>query len=376
LRLVTLVLLSLLVAATGSLAQEMQWLQYHITRQERSLRWLALTTNAPPNVALPTKFNATPYFAHWSTALDPKGRWLCFDRSSKSGAYDRLFIDTTGDGRLDNKLPLRPSGMTRYGGLYSEPVRLVFKGEDGPVTYHLLLPFMTSDSGDARLLTSPGGFYSGAVDFAGKKHRIELIDGNVNGAFNDLAANPDDCDQVALDGQAPQALGRLLEVDGQFYRIEVARDGAFIKVQKATDVALGTVRLPAGISEFTAVGENGQFTRKPAQGEVTLPAGAYRIGQYVVDRKDERGAAWRLRGFNFPSSAGFQVAADKPVSLDVGEPVRLALESSEFGGGEVSFRLPFRGRRQETVEITRDNDQPPPPRLTLVSLDGSYRYVN
>ncbi len=30
-----------------------------------------------------------------------------------------------------------------------------------------------------------GGYYEGMVDLGGKKKRIELVDGNVNGTFND-----------------------------------------------------------------------------------------------------------------------------------------------------------------------------------------------
>ena len=47
-----------------------------------------------------------------------------------------------------------------------------------------------------------------------------------------------------------------------------------------------------------AFGENGHFVRKPAKGEFTLPAGKYRIQEWKIDRKDERGGglgAERLR---------------------------------------------------------------------------------
>ncbi len=370
----TLILLSLFLPSGAALAQKEQWLQYHTSREERGYLWLDLTANPPPNVALP-KLNAKPWFARWTTPLDPKGRWLCFDRSRRSGPYDRVFIDSTGNGRLDDKTALSAARIDPYSATF-DPARIVFKGEDGPITYHLLLRFMNYGPGNnVRLLACSGGFYSGTVDFGGKKHRIELIDGNANGAFNDLASTSGARDEVVIDSTGPQALGRLLEVDGQFYRLNVARDGAFVKVQKATDVALGTVRMPTNISEFIALGENGQFTRKPAKGEVTLPAGAYVVNQYIIKRKDERGASWQLMGSGFEASAGFNVAADKPVLLDIGEPVRAVMQSAE-SGSEVSFSVRFLGRMKEMINITKDNDRPRPPRLTLTSLDGSYRYTN
>ena len=372
-------LLAGLLLANAALAQPEQWLQYHTTREGRSDRWLDLTTNPPPNVALP-KLGAKPYFAHWTTALDPKGRWLCFDRARRYGPYDRLFIDSAGNGRLDDKSAIKPS-RTDPSSAYFDSVRLLFKGEDGPITYHLVLRFMNynSDSNsdnDVRLLVMSGGFYAGTIDLGGKKQRLELIDANVNGAFNDLASNPDACDHLVLGNNAGErSLGRLLEVDGQFYRLDVARDGAFIKVQKAQNVLLGKVRVPATISEFTALGEQGQFTRKPAKGELTLPVGSYRINQYLINRKDERGASWQLMGYGFNPAADFEVAADKPATLELGEPVRMVMQPSE-SGPEVSFSLRFLGRYNEPMQITKDSERPRPPRLTLTSLDGSYRYTN
>ena len=246
------------------------------------------------------KLNAPPYFAHWTTPLDPAGRWLCLDRRKKSGLYDRVYFDSTGNGRLDDKTPVGTSRSDQYSA-YFEPVRVVFKGEDGPITYHLVLRFMQYDGGEANLLASSGGYYAGKVDIGGKKRQIELIDENVNGTFNDRGAEMGDSDCVTVEGDkvGERYLGKLLEVDGQFYQIEVARDGAFIKLQKAENVVLGQVRVPETISEFVAFGENGHFVRKPAKGEFTLPAGKYRIQDWKIDRKDDKGAAWELIGLQF-----------------------------------------------------------------------------
>lgn len=361
--------------ANTALAQPEQWLQYHTTREARSYHWLDLTTNAPPGVALP-KLNAKPYFAHWSTPLDAKGRWLCFDRSRRSGPYDRVFIDSTGNGRLDDKTAAKAASTDQMSAMF-DPLRLVFKGEDGPITYHLVLRFMKYADDDMRLLISAGGYYAGTVELAGKKRHLELIDGNVNGTFNDLGSNPDDCDriQVGAENATEQALGRLLEIDGQFCRLEVARDGAFIKVQKAENIVLGKVSVPATVTEVTVVGENGQFARKPVKGEFSLPVGAYRVQAWLVNRRDERGAAWQLAGRGFNAAADFEVAADKPAALQVGEPVRAVMEPME-SGSEISFSLRFQGGLSESVDITKDSQRPRPPRLTLTSLDGSYRFTN
>ena len=96
-----------MVLAGGAFAQPEQWLEYHTGTEGRAYHQMKLTTNPPPGVALP-KLNAPPYFARWLTPMDPAGgRWLCLDRTRKSGPYDRLFIDSNGNGRLDDKTPVQ-----------------------------------------------------------------------------------------------------------------------------------------------------------------------------------------------------------------------------------------------------------------------------
>ena len=336
---------------------------------------IKLTTNAPPDLKLP-KLNARPYFAHWTTPMDPAGRWLCLDRTKKSGLYDRVYFDSAGNGRLDDKTPVGTMRTDQYAA-YFDPVRVVFKGEDGPITYHLVLRFMQYDMGDPMLLTASGGYYSGKVDLGGKKRRLELVDGDVNGTFNDISDNPSDCDRVTIEGdkESERYLGKMIEVDGQFYRIEVAKDGAFVKVQKAEDLSFGKVRVPETLSSFVAFGANGHFVREPAKGEFTLPAGKYQILSWLIDRKDAKGARWELRGYSFPDSSAFQADAAKPALLEIGEPVRAKLSSSE-AAGEVRFSLSFLGRAGESVQFQKGNESPPGPKLALVSLDGTYRTTN
>ena len=383
-RVVKLSALAVMALATTASAQKEQWLDYHVSREGRGYRNLVLTTKPPPNVKLP-KFNAQPYFAQWTSPMDPAGRWLCLDRTRKSGLYDRVYFDTIGNGRLDDKIPVSTAHSDQYSASF-EPVRVVFKGEDGPVTYHLLFRFMQYGEGEVNLMISSGGYYAGKVDLSGKKRQIELIDENVNGTFNDQATDMSDSDGLLLDGDkvGERRLGKLLEVDGQFYQIEVARDGAFIKLQKAENITLGQVGVPEGISEFLAFGRNGYFVRKPTKGEFTLPVGEYRIQNWKINRKDAKGAAWELSAYNFNNSARFTVAAGKPVSLEVGEPMRAKLEIEKAAApkgmkgptNEVVFNLRFEGRYGESLQIMKGDQRPPGPRLTLTSLDGTCRYTN
>jgi hypothetical protein len=43
---------------------------------------------------------------------------------------------------------------------------------------------------------------------------------------------------------------------------------------------------------------------------------------------------------------------------------------------QVNFSLRFQGHYGETLQIMKGNQTPRGPRLTLTSLDGTYRYTN
>lgn len=367
-----------LALATSAHAQKEQWLEYHTSPEGRGYHYLDLTTNPPPNVPLPAKFNAQPYFARWVSPLDAKGggRWVCFDRTRKSGPYDRVYFDSTGNGRLDDKTPAAALRIDQYYG-YFGPMKVVFKGEDGPITYHLLFQFMKFEGSDTRLLIRSGGYYSGLVDIGGKKRRIELIDSNVNGAFDDGASDSSGGDSVMVEGDknGEHLLGKLLEVDNQFFRIEVARDGAFVKLQKAADVVLGKVRVPETISLFNAYGENGQFVRKPVKGEFTLPVGSYRIMEWTINRKDDKGQSWQLTAYGSDESSKFEVTEAQPPTLQIGEPLRIDLKAKELTN-QVAFSLSFQGHYKESIQFMKGDQRPPGPKLMLASLDGAYHSTN
>ena len=364
------------LAAAAASAQTEQWLEYHTGGDNLSYQSIKLTTNAPPGIALP-KLNATPYFAWWKTPMDPAGgRWVCFDRTRKSGPCDRMFIDSKGDGRLDDKTPVQ-ARLDSYNAFFpATPV--TFKGEDGPITYHLAMRFYKYDNNPAQLLASSAGWYEGTVKFGGVKKHLQLIDGNVNGTFNDMTESAYDSDRVEIDGDkaGERFLGKLLEVDGRFFRIEAARDGAFVKVQPAENVVLGQVQVATNISEFAAFGENGHFVRQPANGQFTLPAGKYQILNWQINRKDDKGTPWTLSGQSFPKEAGFEVAADKTATVDIGEPIHTVLKFNEQPNRMIRFDLSLLGKQNETIQLLRDGQRPKGPKLMLATASGTLAYTN
>lgn len=371
----TLSLAGMLLAGSA-LAQSEQWLEYHTSSEARSYNGIQLTTNAPQGVTLPKLISPQPYFAYWKTPMDPSGgRWLCFDRTRKSGPYDLLYIDSNGNGRLDDEKPF-PARLESYSA-YFPTTPVVFKGEDGPITYHLLLRFYQYDRSPAQLLASSACWYEGVLNFDGVKKRVKLTDGNVNGTFNDMEGGAYSRDRVQVEGDKidQRFLGKMLEVDGKFFQFEPARDGAFVKVKKMEDVALGPVRVPENISEFVAYGENGHFLRKPVNGELTLPKGNYQIYSWSINRKDDKGADWTLNGNNFPDSAKFDVSADKPAALEIGEPMKAVLSARE-DGRQISFNLKLEGPMKESVDVLRGGQRAPAPKLMVSTADGTLLTTN
>ncbi|HXR08498.1 MAG TPA: hypothetical protein VN765_14280 [Candidatus Acidoferrum sp.] len=373
-KLCKLMILGGMALAGSAQGQPEQWLQYHTGSEGQAYHQLEATTNPPAGVALP-KLNGPAYFARWQTPMDASGgRWVCLDRSRKGGPYDRIYIDSTGNGRLDDKTPIqaRANPTAEF-----PPARVVFKGADGPITYHLIFRAYQFANGTSELLASAAGWYEGTVNFDGVKKHLKLMDGNVNGTFNDVAADPYESDRVEIEGEktAEHFLGKMLEVGGKLYRIEVARDGAYIKVQRAEDVTLGQVHVPENISELSVFGENGHFTREPVHGQVSLPVGHYRLFGWTINRKDDKGAAWTLSGYNFPRTGGMEVGADKTALLKIGEPVQAELKATEGPDRQVTFSLQFAGSQEESIQMLRGGQRPQGPKLTLTDNKGALVYT-
>lgn len=372
----TLAALTGLAFTWTSHAQPEQWLEYHTGNEPQGYRWLELGTNPPPNVVLP-KLEGLAYFGVWKNGLETNdGRRFCLDRAAKSGPYDRLVFDANGNGRLDDD-PVVKCSRRQDSMAYFEPAKLVFKGEDGPISYHLIARFYQFGTQRAQLLIGSGGWYEGKVALAGKKRTVRLIDNTVNGVFNDRSESASDCDRIVVDGEEglSRYLGKYLEVDDRLLALEVAPDGAFIKVKPAEGVVFGAVRVPETITEFTAMGGNGHFVRKPQKGEFKLPVGKYRVQGWEVTRKDDKGAAWKLSGYSFTKAGDFAVAAEEPAKLVVGEPVRAVLQATEVKS-EISFGLRLLGPLGETVDIMRGEERPRAPRIHIASQTGTFRSTN
>ena len=361
-------------------AQDEQWLQYRSSREAMQIiggvRGLILevTSEEPQGVELPEFKCDAPFFARWSTAMvKAGGLWIAFDRASAYGQYDLLYIDSNGNGHLNDETAITAYRTDRYSA-YFGPVKMVFEGEDGPVTYHLNFRFYNYNERNRRLYAYSGGWYEGDITVKGAKKHCTLIDYNVNGTFDDKSLEAHKCDHIRIGKKGDRDtcyVGNFIEVDGVLYRPEIARDGAYIKLTKAEDVTFGNIRLPESITEFAAGGENGLFVLKPKKGTGSLPVGQYCIEHWAIERKDDAGSNWKLQGGRFSEKGHFNVTEMQETELSIVEPIISTLEAQNKKG-TYYFSQKLKGKLNESIYITLSGKRAPPPKLHIKSKDGTY----
>ena len=375
---------SLVIAfvAHAAVAQEVQWLEYRSGEDLRSMgivgqKALELSSERPDGVDLPEFESKSPLFARWPSPMVPDGYlWIALDRSSESGPYDRLFIDSDWDGDLKDETVVMAHQIDPNSAMFG-PVTVVLMGEtDLLVDYHLRLASVTQE-GRNRLYVFAGGSCKGTITVGGEQKRFVLIDLNVNGSFADRPFEMDfnDCDLIQIgpqDGEQVELVGKYLKVDDKLYQMEVPSDGAYISLVEADNVTFGTVTLPQEATEFTAGGENGSFTMHPTNGSVQLPVGKYQINHWTIERTDEEGIRWELQGVGFGDKGYFDVTENAETNLIVGEPVVLAAHVTEANSVYRLDQSRLKGTFDETMTILRNGSPVRPPRLHIKSKDGSY----
>ncbi len=380
-RRVIFILLLLAAGGGSSVAEELQWLSYRTAAQadrvvgDMLMDWIDLSAEAPEGVNLPKFEGNQQYFGTWKSPMVEKGfRRLAFDRKHSNGPYDNMYFDSNGDGELsDEKVIKANQAESNYS--YLGPVPVYFEGEDGPITYHLNFRFIVGrDNIPTQVHVTSGGWYEGYVKVDGKKKFCMLIDYNANGTFDDKSIQWSKCDRIRIgkkDERDTRFVGNYIEIDGDFYRPEIARDGAYIKLEAAEDIRFGKVKMQEAITGFSAGGENGLFAVRLEKGTGELPVGKYCINYWAIERKDEGGSTWELKGQWFDEKGNFEVSENGETELAVGEPVICSLTSRE-GDSRHYFDQGLRGELGERISLTRSGSRPRAPKLHIKSADGKY----
>jgi len=118
--------IGLLILVSQVTAQQEQWLQYHCSREADQIlgamgsQSLELSAQRPAGV-----------FAQWPTPMVKSGRlWIALDRTHEQGPYDSLYIDSNGNGSLDDETAAA-SYRTDQRSTNFGPVKVIFEVEDG-----------------------------------------------------------------------------------------------------------------------------------------------------------------------------------------------------------------------------------------------------
>ena len=374
--------IGLLFCASAAGSQEKQPLQYRFHRDAKDIVnpigsvVPKMTTGKPQGVNLPEFKGRTQFFTQWSTPMVPSGSLhIALDKTDEQGRWGRIYVDSDADGHLNDEEAVM-AHRTEQHHAYFGPVKVVLKGQDGPVDYHLNFKFFDYNELNRRLYISSACWYEGWITVAWIQRHCVLIDRNSNGTFNDKARDAHKGDSIKVGAKEDPSVyvGNYIEVGGTLYHPEIARDGASVKLTRAENVEFGTVRFPETITFFMTGGENGLYILKPEKGIVSLPVGRYRILHWCIDRKDDQGRRWDLRGGTPFNGGFFEVNHEKQTPLSIGEPVMSSLTVQETNAG-FSLRQSLIGRLGELVRIDRwgpSRDRLRTPKLRIRNKDGSY----
>ena len=367
-----LLLQSLLIASP-------QWLQYRTSDRARDIVGSSRGSTSrfletPSELKLPEMGTDSPKFVKWNTVMDEKGfRWIVLDKKHKYGLCDTLYIDSDGDGQLDDEQKYEGRQTNQYEVEFGQ-VPVYFEGEDGPITYHLNLRYYKYDENNERFDAYAGCWYEGDIIIGGQKTRCVLVDYNCNGTFDDKSGDFQS-DRILLGSEeSPKQIyvGNYLEYGDILYRSSIAKDGANVEITPAPDVAYGPVQMPALITSFSAGGLNGMFDRSVKDGKVQLPVGQYRIFSWEIVRKDDKGAEWKVQGQWFPKENGFEVVKDgAAVNLDIGEPIFSKLDA-QIRNNSHYFNQQLVGKHGERITLHKNNNRPGAPKVHIRNKTGEY----
>ena len=371
----------LAVLARGAAGQEEQWLQYKTLALTdysviRNYNYLTVQPSLPAGAVKPELKSDKAIFAKWDCQLAPgKVLWMIIDKASKYGSYNRLYIDSNGDGKFD-EAPLIPSSA---GSNYAQfdGVKIVFRTPDGPVTYHFHLNFRDYSEERALSLLS-GCCYSGRVNIGGQEKYCRLIDYNCNGTFNDKSKDFETADRILISSDASlqknvttSSVGTYISIDNEFYQPEIAPDGATIKFSPAKNMDFGMVRLSPDVKTFAAAGENGLFSTMPIEGLVKLPVGTYRVYEWSMQRKDAAGKLWQVEGARATANFTFTVNKDAETALEIGEPIKATLDVKRTQR-TYSVNRKLVGKYGEQVLMLSSGAQPRAPKVNIKNEAGDY----
>lgn len=269
-----------------------------------STRMWGVETDPPGDVKGPPK-EASGKVVYARAQVGEKTCWMAVE----AGETPRLWVGASGNGDLRDAKAI--AGKTL-------PQMLVFGDVTVPVSdkesVHCRIEARTPQEGapPRYLLVRPAGYMAGEVRLADRTYRVALVDGDLNGRYDDRLEGPfsptaSDSLSIDLNGDGQFARPTLeaepwewmplvkgLKAGDAYYTADPAPDGLSLVLAKA-GVQTGTLDLGSPDVEVAGIGSFGFQRTVSADGKVAVPAGRYLPVGISLVRTDKNGETWRLR---------------------------------------------------------------------------------
>jgi hypothetical protein len=241
-----------------------------------------------------------------------------------------------------------------------------------------------------RLVLCPARYRSGKVRFGDKLCEVALVDGDYNGAYDDAFSLPlkslftGDTFAVDLngDGQFSMSLEppvfevlmlpRMVEVDGNYYSIEVPADGSKVRVERA-EPKMGKLAVGGAEADVVLLSESGFHVLASTSAPWTLPAGKYLPLQILLKKADAQGAVWSLPVLvPDPTTAKLpEVVEGQTTTLDLTPPTQARVKV-EPAADSMSFDLALEGAEglRYSPAVEKDGKGVPPPKFEVKNDAG------
>ena len=310
-------------------------------------------------------------------------------RSIRGGRQVKLYIDMDGDGMFSDE--------KEYVGLWLRIFSLTRTYQFGPVSTQQAGSGIKGGSFLARcsdgewLTFHPVSYRQGQVVLDGRTYEIALVDTDFDGKYNKYFLPPAEngrdprCDVLAidLDGDSKfdydkpgvseiMPLSRLIEINGQYYSMDVADDGFTIEFRRAQP-QFGTLNLEGKEVKLTLWSDAARQLISGSGRDWNLPPGKYAAVTIELTETDAAGDRW---AFNMAKAgagplADFEIRPDQTTSFQIGPPfqTRSFMENMQ-GNVLVGFDLKGRGGERYVPGATRNGKEVPEPQFKIIDSSG------
>ncbi len=391
---------------------------------------LARWTRPPAgNWKLPSFRAPNPLFS--MVSLGGSRHLLVLDKKNpRAPFYDRLFFDSNGDGDLTNDPVVKGRTFSRGLGFFYAtfpPLEVKLRLPGGPAPYRLEIRAhkrpsfrggrRTGRSGgidDVSLFMLTACDYTGTLRVGSRTYKLALADSNGNGIFGDRL-HPNQATPLAQEvsrksdrlflGPGPSLspledlrTSGFLGIEGLLYQVRFNQPRGKLLLEPLP-APRGRLAFPLAPDRIKLFGLEGapDILYLEAGREIRVPLGSYRLGCYVLSRKDDGGNIWTLKAKAPPSAPPVKAREDKAEMLFFGPPYtpvvrvrarfprrlrrRKVTAHLEFGvlgsGGEEVFFLSSPANRPSSIPRSKKlPDLPREPAFTILELPGETQVAS